>query len=578
MPSEQPASPGPTRTEGAAELAIRGGTVVDGTGRAVYRADVGIRDGRIVAIAPTVRAPVELDASGALVCPGFIDLHTHYDPQVLWDPWLTPSSAQGVTTVVAGNCGLSLAPCPPEMRASLVRILEHVEDMPAPVLDAGVDWSFTTYGDYLARVGGAVGVNFGGYVGHNAVRMTAMGDAAHERPATDAEIARMRALVADALAAGALGFSTDRSGFHVGDGGRPVPSMNATQAEVEALMRVTADIGRGICHVAPGENYAWLYDFQPELGRPVTWSALLTYPEGSPRAPWSEKLAAHRAGRAAGAGGVHPQVTCRPIVQRISAADPSSFYSVPAWAELASRTEAERAARYRDPAWRARAYDELDSRRWVNPRWSDITVAETTRHTALVGSRLTELVAEARHTAPHTTPLDVLLDLALTEDLRTRFSVTFANDDEAALRTLLTADGCVLGLSDAGAHAGQICDAHMPVDFLAHWVRDRELTSPEQGVHRLTGEPAALLGLSDRGRVAVGAAADLLVLHWDDLRAATPRRVTDLPAGGERLVVDPPPGLPHILVNGTPIRRDGRDVTATLPSLPGRAVAATVGA
>ncbi|NUU22570.1 MAG: amidohydrolase family protein [Streptomycetaceae bacterium] len=551
------------------DLVLRGGTVVDGTGAAPYRADVAVRGGRIAEIGPALRADVELDAAGALVCPGFIDLHTHYDPQVLWDPWLTPSSAQGVTSVVAGNCGLSLAPCPPEMRASLVRILEHVEDMPAPVLDAGVDWSFTGYRDYLARVGGAVGVNFGGYVGHNAVRMTVLGDAAHERPATDDEIDRMRALVADALRAGALGFSTDRSGFHVGDGGRPVPSMNATQAEVEALMRVTAEVGRGICHVAPGEDFGWLYGFQPRLGRPVTWSALLTYPEGSPRAHWADKLAAHLAGRAAGAD-VHPQVTCRPIVQRLSAADPSSFYSVPAWAGLASLDVAGRAARYRDAAWRRRAYDELDSRRWVNPRWADITVAETARHTALVGRRVTDLAAEAGGGA---TPLDVLLDLALAEDLRTRFGITFANDDEAALRTLLspeTAEGCVLGLSDAGAHAGQICDAQMPVDFLAHWVRDRDLMSPEQGVHRLTGEPADLLGLPDRGRIRVGAAADLLVLHWDELRAPVPRRVTDLPAGGERLVVDAPPGLPHILVNGTPIRRDGRDATGTLDALPGR--------
>ncbi|MGW0661719.1 N-acyl-D-amino-acid deacylase family protein [Streptodolium elevatio] len=555
------------------DLALRGGTVLDGTGAPPFRADVGVRDGRIAEIAPTVRGAVELDASGAVVCPGFLDLHTHYDPQVLWDPWLTPSSGQGVTSVVAGNCGLSLAPCPPAMRGSLVRILEHVEDMPAAVLDAGVDWSFTTYPDYLARVGRAVGINFGGYVGHNAVRMTVLGEDAHDRAATADEIDRMRALVADALRAGALGFSTDRSGFHIGDRGRPVPSMNATQAEVEALMRVTAEVGRGICHVAPGEDFAWLYDFQPALGRPITWSALLTYPEGSPRAHWADKLAVHRAGREAGAD-VHPQVTCRPIEQRISAADPSSFYSVPAWAELAPLAPAQRAERYRDAAWRDRAYRELDSRRWVNPRWADITVVETARHTGLIGRGIAELAAEARQSGrpedAARTPLDVLLDLSLADDLRTRFAVTFANDDGDALRTLLAAEGCVLGLSDAGAHAGQICDAHMPVDFLANWVRDRELMAPEQGVHRLTGEPADLLGLADRGRVRVGAAADLLVLRWDDLRAPTPRRVTDLPSGGERLVVDAPPGLEHVVVNGSVTRRDGVDVGGDLARLPGR--------
>ncbi|MGA4541393.1 N-acyl-D-amino-acid deacylase family protein [Uniformispora flossi] len=554
-------------TGAAPELAIRGGTVVDGTGGAPYRADVGIAAGRITAIGPTVRAPRELDASGALVCPGFLDLHTHYDPQVLWDPWLTPTSWQGVTGVVAGNCGLSMAPCPPDMRGSLLRILEHVEDMPLPALEAGVDWTFTSYPEYLGRVRRAVGINFGGYVGHNAVRLHAMGEAAHDRAATPDEIDRMRTLVADALRAGALGFSTDRSGFHIGDRGRPVPSMNATQDEVEALMAVTAEVGRGICHVAPGEDFAWLYDFQPRLGRPITWSALLTYPEGSPRAPWSDKLAVHRAGREAGAD-VRPQVTCRPIVQRFSLADPSSFYSVPVWGELAALDTAGRVARYRDPAWRERAFRDLDSRTWVNPRWADIEIAESTAHTALIGRRVADLAAERG-----TDPLAVMIGLALDDDLRTRFGITFANDDEAALRTLLTAEGCVLGLSDAGAHTGQICDAQMPVDYLAHWVRDRGLTDVATGIHRLTGEPAALLGLADRGRIAAAAAADIAVLDWDALRAMPPRRAADAPAGGERLVADPPPGLVHVLVNGTPIRLDGADATAGLTALPGRLLA-----
>jgi len=546
------------------ELAIRGGTVVDGTGAPPYRADVGVSAGRVAGIATSLRGDVELDATNALVCPGFLDLHTHYDPQVLWDPWLTPSSWQGVTGVVAGNCGLSMAPCPPDMRPSLLRILEHVEDMPAAVLEAGVDWSFTSHPQYLDRVRSAVGVNFAGYVGHNAVRMHVMGEAAHDRAATPDEIDRMRAAVAESLRGGAAGFSTDRTGFHTGDRGRPVPSMNASQAEVEALMLVTAEVGHGICHVAPGEDFAWLYDFQPRLGRPITWSALLTYPPGSPRADWADKLEVHRRGRAAGAD-VRPQVTCRPIVQQLSLADPSSFYSVPVWGELAPLSVAERRARYEEPAWRARAFAELDGRRWVNPRWDDIVVGESELHHDLLGRPLVHLAAERG-----VTPLDVLLDLSLAEDLRTRFTITFANDDEDALRTLLTAEGCVLGLSDAGAHTGQICDAQMPVDYLAHWVRDRELTDVQTGVHRLTGEIADLLDLPHRGRVRVGGAADLVVLRWDELRASAPRRVTDAPAGGERLIADPPPGLLHVLVNGIPIRVDGADTHAGLTALPGR--------
>jgi N-acyl-D-aspartate/D-glutamate deacylase len=212
------------------ELVIRGGTVIDGTGRAAQRADVRIRDGLVVEVADGLRGDVVLDASGCVVAPGFLDLHTHYDPQVLWDPWLTPSSYQGVTGVVAGNCGFSIAPCRPASRGSLLRTLDKVEDMRVATLEAGVDWSFETYRDYLARVGRAgTAVNFAGYIGHTPLRMWAMGDAAWEREATAAELDLMRAEIRDALAAGAVGFSTDRSPFHRGDGGRVVPSGAASR-------------------------------------------------------------------------------------------------------------------------------------------------------------------------------------------------------------------------------------------------------------------------------------------------------------------------------------------------------------
>ena len=237
-----------------ADLAIRGGTVIDGTGNPGRRADLGIANGRITEIDQTVKAPKEIDATGRLVCPGFIDCHTHYDPQVLWDPWLSSSCWHGVTSVVAGSCGYSIAPTKAADRASLIRTLDKVEDMRVATLEAGVNWDFETYGEYLDVIQRrGLAVNFGGYVGHTAVRLYVMGQDAYEREATPEEINRMKAAVAEAIQGGALGFSTDRAGFHLGDGGRPVPSIAASQQETEALIGVTAEIGRGVVHVAPGE-------------------------------------------------------------------------------------------------------------------------------------------------------------------------------------------------------------------------------------------------------------------------------------------------------------------------------------
>jgi len=547
------------------DLALRGGTVVNGLGTPAFRADVGIADGRIVEIAATVRARREVDATGRLVTPGFVDLHTHYDPQVLWDPDLSPSSAQGVTAVVAGNCGYSIAPCPPDLRASLLRTLDGVEDMRVATLRAGIEWSFESYPEYLAGVGArGTGVNFGGYVGHTAVRLATLGDDAYEREATDEEIGTMRRVVAGALDGGALGFSTDRSGFHRGDGGRPVPSMAAAHDEVESLMLATRDAGRGIVHCAPGEQFHWLYEFQARLGRPITWSAIITYPrETLARAWYGDKAAFHLEHFRAGAD-VHPQVTCRPVRFRISMEEPSPFYMVPAFARVKAAPADERTHVYADETWRSHARDELDSGRYVDPRWDNFAVAECTSDARLVGRTIAEIACDRRH---H--PFDVVLDLAIA-DPTARFSVTFANDDEAGVRTLLTTPGCVIGLSDAGAHVSQICDAALPTDFLAHWVRDRHLLPVEAGVARLTSEPATMLGLHDRGRVAPGAWADLVVLDWDRLDPGPIRRVHDLPGGGDRLVCDRPEGIAHVLVNGVLTTTDGHRVTDALDRLPGR--------
>ena len=248
---------------------------------------------------------------------------------------------------------------------------------------------------------------------------------------------------------------------------------------------------------------------------------------------------------------------------RISMEEPSPFYMVPAFARVKAAPPAERARVYADDTWRTHARDELDCGRYVDPRWDNFAVAECTTDARLVGRTVAEIAADRRH---H--PFDVVLDLAIT-DPGARFSVTFANDDEVGVRTLLTTPGCVIGLSDAGAHVSQICDAALPTDFLAHWVRDRHVLPLEAGVLRLTGEPAALLGLHDRGRIVPGAWADLVVLDWEHLDPGPVRRVHDLPGGGDRLVCDRPEGIAHIVVNGVPTTADGHRVTDALDRLPG---------
>jgi N-acyl-D-amino-acid deacylase len=537
------------------ELVIRGGTVVDGSGAEPHAADVGVDGGRITAIGPNLEGATTVDADGGLVTPGFIDLHTHYDPQVLWDAQLSPSSQLGVTSVVAGNCGFSVAPCPPDLRASMMRTLDGVEDMRVATLEAGMVWDFETYPEYLGAVARrGTAINFGGYVGHSAVRLWVMGDEAYEREATEAEIARMVEIVGEAMRAGALGFSSDRSPFHRGDGGRRVPSAVATQAELEAIWAGVGRLGWGLIHVAPGEDYHWIYDAQARVRRPVTWSAILAYDaSATSKAPWTTKLADHRAGMAGGAD-VHPQVTCRPITFQVSMADPTTLYVLPSFAAVMAADRTGRLALYGDVGWRAGARAEIDAGRHVDVRWDRFTVAET-RRPALAGRTIAEIAAETR---AH--PFDAMLDLAVADDLDTRFSVVFANDDPAAIGALLAEPGCVLGLSDAGAHVSQICDAFMPLDYLAKWVRDRGLTSVQAGVRRLTGELADLIGLRTRGYVRPGYAADLVVLDWDDLDPGPLRRVHDLPAGGDRLVADRPAGVRHILVNGNPIRADHRPV------------------
>jgi N-acyl-D-amino-acid deacylase len=540
------------------DLVIRGGTVIDGTGSPGVLADIAVDHGRITAIGLDLEGDRTLDAVGSVVAPGFIDIHTHYDGQVFWDPALTPSCFHGVTTVIAGNCGFSIAPTRAEHRNLVARTLENVEDMDVATLEAGIEWDFTTFPEYLASVGRrGLGLNFTAYIGHTALRLFVMGDDAYERAATAEEIVDMQNLVREAIAAGAVGFATSLSPTHRGVDGKPVPSRFAERDELEALLGTLGESGRGVAAFTPGERLGLsdLYELQPKIGRPFTYTGLLTSPTGMHR----QMTELGRRGWAAGAE-VWPQVTPRPLQFSMSMADPFTFNVNPTMAALMSVGIAERRGAYASSAWRAAVIAEWETGLdFGKPRWETFVFSESAANPELNGRRVVDVASER-----NIDPFDLILDVALDEpDLALRVASVVANDDIDELRTLLLEPGCTLGLSDAGAHVSQICDAPQATDYLGNWVRDRQLTTLEDGVYRLTKQQADIFGLTDRGQLAPGAWADVVVFDPDTIGPGPIRRVTDFPTGSERLTADAPTGVRHVLVNGVPIRADGvQDLTA----------------
>ncbi len=542
------------------DIVIRGGTVIDGTGAPGYRADVAIDGGRITAIGQGLSGDRYLEADGHVVSPGFIDIHTHYDAQVFWDGALTPSCFHGVTTIVAGNCGFSIAPTRPEHHSLIARTLENVEDMDVATLEAGVPWDFSTFPEYLASVQQhGLGLNFGVYIGHTALRLFVMGDAAYERAATPAEVEEMQAVVREAMEAGAAGFATSFAPTHRGVDGKPVPSRFADRTEIEALLTTLGESGRGVAAFTPGEQMGVvdLYDLQPKIGVPFTYTALMTMPTGAHKA----MMDLNRRGWAAGAE-VWPQVSPRPLQFSMSLAEPFTLNVNPKFAALMSAGIPERRAAYADPSWRASTLEAWETgQQFARPRWDTYVFNESPAHPELDGRRLRQ-VAEERGASP----FDLLLDTALDEaDLSLRVGCILANDDVDELFTVLTEAGCTLGLSDAGAHVSQLCDAPQATDYLGNWVRERKLTSLEAAVQRLTSRQADIYGFADRGRLVEGAWADVVVFDPETVGPGPVRRVADFPTGSERLTADAPTGIRHVLVNGTPIRVDGVQDLAARP-------------
>ncbi len=532
---------------------LRNAAVVDGTGAPARPADVVIAGDRIVEVAApgTVQDAEVIDLAGLTLAPGFIDCHTHYDAQVLWDSDLTPSCWHGVTSVVMGNCGFGIAPTRARDRETLARTLENVEGMSVAALAAGIPWTFETFPEYLAAVEArTTRLNVAAMIGHTPLRTYVLGDDATERAATDAEVAEMRRLVGEALDAGAIGFATSKQSAHAGAWGKPVPSRLAEPAEIFEICRALAERQRGIVAITKGDDFGLteLAALSRSIGRPVTYTALGTGQHWQSVVERLQELG----------GEVWPQLACRPIVMQLTMADPGPLARVPAFTEIVTVPHEQRARIISDPAWRARARRDSEAIGW--PPFSRITVQETRVHAELRdGPTLAEL-AEAQGVHP----LDVMCDLALADDLETRFRVVLANNDAAELADMLGEDRLILGLSDAGAHASQLCDAVFSTYLLEHWVRETGVLSLEKAVWRLTGHPASVFGLAGRGTIAAGAYADLVAFDAAAIAVEPVERVFDFPAGADRLVARSR-GIESVWINGELTRQDGKDLDGVRP-------------
>jgi N-acyl-D-aspartate/D-glutamate deacylase len=548
----------------AFDLVIRGGRVVDGTGMPGFRADVAIQDGRIARIGRvTEPAKRVIDADGALVTPGFIDVHTHYDVQLDWDPIASPSCYHGVTTVLTGNCGFTLAPAKPEDVPWLAAMLSRVEGMSKEALAAGFRFSGGSFADFWKRHVGRLGVNAGGYVGHSAVRRFVMGDDASERRATPDEIAAMQELVRQAMREGALGFSTSQIDIHVGDDGREVPSNHASAEEVIALCAVLAEFDHGAIEAIPrsfAEGYdakdrALLHAMYHVSGKPIELNILTPTPQ-SPMG-WQNALEFCRESFRQGVR-MHPQFTTNKLELHLKLADTFVFDEMPVWRAVLTTAEPERSRRLADPAWRAKLQAEWDGdkARAVAFDLGDLEV-EAVRDAAnasWVGRTIAELGAERGRGK-----LDTFLDLALAEDLQTSFRSRMSDVAKQFIRHIVEAgiqDPIVMaGSSDGGAHLASFTGADYSTRLLAEWVPAGAL-SLEQAVWRLTGMPATVHGLRDRGFLRVGAWADVVVADPAKLAASEARLARDFPADTERYVVDAS-GYRAVIVNGEVLLEDG---------------------
>ncbi|MGH8686598.1 MAG: N-acyl-D-amino-acid deacylase family protein [Burkholderiales bacterium] len=532
------------------DLLIRGATVYDGTGTPGRVADVAVKDGNIAQPGPATET---LDADGLALMPGIVDVHTHYDAQVTWDPTLSPSPALGVTTAIMGNCGFGIAPCPANLRETLLKNLSVVEGMDVDALLQGTRWDFETFPQYLDALERAhPWANVGVLAGHSTIRSAVMGEAASTRRLpTPGELRRMQDAVREALEAGAAGFASSFSPNHSGWGGRPMPSTISEDAELRSLVEPLKEAGKGIFVVAAGTRATpeYLEALAADTGRPMFMVTVLTM--HTDQAPKRAMTYYERCAQALARGReVYIHANCQPLSFDFTLKEPYPFLALPAFERVKAATPGSRAAIYADPAFRARFREDLKHPRpgiLFSGDWSKVEID---------GVPLPALAGGAD-------PLEWFCDRPLEQQMIAKL---FQNDD-AGVAPLLKHEAGVIALSDAGAHLIYFCDAGYGLHFLAHWVRETGHFTWEEGVRRLTSDPARKYRIPDRGEIRAGAFADLLLFDPATVGVSGLRREKDLPAGGARMLRDPV-GVRGVWVNGVRVH-DGRRYAA-LERGPGR--------
>ncbi len=547
------------------DLVVTGGTVVDGTGAPARTADVAIANGRVVEIGQVdaSAAHERIDADGLLVTPGFVDIHTHYDAQLHWDPTASPASWHGVTTVMTGNCGFTLAPSKPDDLEWLLLMLSRVEGMSADALRAGVPFRGGTLGDFLAGLDGRLGVNAGTNVGHCAVRRYVMGDEASERTATDDEIAHMCRLVRSALDQGAIGFTSSQLDLHVAHDGRGVPSNHARPDELIALAAVLREVGRGSIEFIPRTFLNGYDEADRELvlamarvsGRPVHLNTLTLLPHAPDG--WSRSLEFAQAASDAGLE-VHPMFATNRQGAHFSLDSTFLFDEMPSFRDTLTLPEPRRSERLRDQAVRDQMRKEIadpTGRSFVFV-WQVVAVETVHRpeHESFVHRTVSDIAEEQGKD-----PLDAFLDLSLADDLQMQFVLAAPPNRkrQAVTEALIKSPLVMAGSSDGGAHLLSFCGADFTTRLISEWTPD--VLSIEDAIARLTSIPAKAYGIADRGTLEVGKAADVLLIDRERLSAGeTPRYVRDFPAGSGRYVVDAT-GYHSVIVNGQTLLRDGAD-------------------
>ncbi len=550
------------------DLVIRNGLLLDGLGSPPVHGDLAVRDGRIAGVGRDLGGAKEsLDADGLALMPGIIDTHTHYDAQLTWDPAASPSPALGVTTAIIGNCGFTIAPCRPEDRERVMRNLTHVEGMALDVLRAGIRWEFETVPEYFAMLERrGVGLNVAGFVGHSSVRTYVMGEDAHRRAATDAEIGCMREIVVAGMRAGAIGFATSTSPAHNGEGGIPMPSRLAGEKELRALVGCLKDAGRGVFMLTKGgqTKMSFLEELAADSARPVVVAALL-HNSTNPRVVFDDLDAIAAAGarghRMVGA------VSCCPLSMDFTLREPYTFEGLAAWKPAMGLAGEAYRAKLADGGFRAALRAEIASPatfRLFNGEWDKVQVVETAKpeHRPCEQHSVAELAARAG-----TDPLSFMLDLALAEDLDTVFTALLLNSDENAVGRMLQHPASLVSLSDAGAHLTFFNDAGFGLHLLGHWVRERGVLTLAEGARKLTGDAAGLFGIRERGALRPGYWADLMLFDPSEVNRGPKHRVRDLPANGTRLMTAAL-GVHGVWVNGARVA-DANGAIA-LERLPGR--------